>query len=543
MSVTFDMRSAFCKPFRALTDRRFVALACALVAVGLMIRIAAGTLKTDYHVDEGITLALTNGSWKPPVKDAIFDRWLSKGELERLAFNSNLISSGRPDWDGIARTTAADVHPPLYYWLFALTRAVIGPERHMAACLLLNGLCFAATAAFLSLTVLRVNRGNRERGRLRALVALALFALTPVCVALTSFMRMYELSQFAHAALVCAAAFVVFPGENPRGVSRPLALAGLAGAFFVGVMTHYHFLFFALPLCLIAGAILLARREISLLLWSVLAVCLGLFAADAAFPVIRTHLLYSPRSREGFDLASQVFGAGFGPFRYRLASFAGIALRQVPVISAAGIILIAAVVRRLRSRNVAEARDVETPLSFILFLAIPCAVAAFAIAATAPFGSLRYLSPLVPVLIVSLVCASLRTAGPSFPARVRILALAALVSAALCALPGGIPAFHDEYAADRAPAYFRDDVPIILVSNRQGFEWKNLLPYLAIPDRKRVYVTMRYDGANLTESLEEPLAASGGREAYAMVDVLFPNPEGMERVGFYGFFSVYRLKR
>jgi len=542
------MRLSLDRPFGALSRRRFVALACAIVAAGLLIRIAAGALKTDYHVDEGITLAITNGSWKPPVKNPIFDRWLSKDELERLAFNSNLISSGRPDWDGIARTTAADVHPPLYYWLFALTRAVVGPARHMAACLVLNGLCYAATAAFLALAVLRVNRGDAGRGRLRALVALSLFALTPVCVALTSFTRMYELSQLAHAALVCAAAFIVFPGDAARGVSRPLALAGLACAFFVGVMTHYHFLFFALPLCLVAGAVLAARRELSVLLWSVLSVCAGLFAADAVFPVIRTHLLYSPRSREGFDLASRIFGAGFGPFRYRLSSFAGIALLQVPAITAAIVILAVSAVRRLRARGNSEARGGalpagETPVSFIMLLAIPCVVAAFAIAATAPFVSLRYLSPLVPVLIVSLVCASLRKAGPSFPERVRILALAAFVSAALCALPGGIPAFHDEYTADRAPAYFRDDVPVILVSNRQGFEWKNLLPYLAIPDRKRVYVTMRYDGAKLMESLEGPLASSGGREAYAMVDALFPNPEGMERVGFYGFFTVYRLKR
>ena len=121
------------------------------------------------------------------------------------------------------------------------------------------------------------------------------------------------------------------------------------------------------------------------------------------------------------------------------------------------------------------------------------------------------------------------------------------VAAALCLcaiavpLASPMPAFHDEYATDRSPAYFSDDASVIVVSDRRGFVWKNMLPYLAIPRHKRVYVTMRYDGNDLAESLLPALRSSGSAEAYAMVDALFPNQPSLERVGFYGFFAVYRV--
>jgi len=536
------------RPVVSLTRGRFLALACAIVAIGLLGRIAAGALKTDYHVDEGITLALTNGSWKPPVVEPIFDRWLSKAELENLAFNSNLIASGRPDFGGISRATGADVHPPLYYWLFAVARVVVGPARHMAACLLLNGACFVATAACLALMILRANRGGPGRGRAIALVSLALFAAAPASVALTSFMRMYELSQLACAALTCLAAFIAFPGsDGAYGPARPLAIAGLSAVFFAGVMTHYHFLFFALSLCLVAVILLLARGEIPTLLWCVLSVGIGLWAADAAFPELRLHLVYSTRSHEGIDLASRIFGGEIGAFLSRAALFFRMVLRHVPAVAASiAVCGFAAAHRLVRARDsrvaVADSDLAQSaiPGSFIILLAVPCAVALIAVASTVPFASLRYIAPFIPVGIVPLVCAALG-GDRSFSARARFLAMAAVASAALCALPGGLPAFHDEYPADRSPEYFRDGTPVIVVSNRQGFEWKNLLAYLVIPDNKRVFVTMRYDGGDIARSLEGALEDAGTEEAYVMIDALFPAQDGMERIGFYGFFSVYRV--
>lgn len=530
----------------ALTRGRFLAFACAIVALGLSVRIAVGALKTDFHVDEGITLALTNGSWKPPVVKPLFDRWMSKAELENLAFNSNLIASGRPDFAGIARATGADVHPPLFYWLFALARVIVGPAQHMAAILLLNGSCYLVTAVLLALMVIRANRGSLEEGKVQTLVILALFATTPVSVALTSFMRMYELSQLACAALACMATYVVFPGRDGKyGYGRPIAMAGLSIAFFAGTMTHYHFLFFALPLCLVAACLLLARAEISTLLWCVFSAGAGIFAADAVFPELRLHLLYSSRSHEGFDLASRIFSGEAGAFFSRASAFLRMMILHVPVIASAVLIWTIAAIRRLRSSGgPAASRGASPstiPASFILLLAIPSAAASLAIALTAPFATLRYLSPMVPVVVAAFACAVLRGGRDSPVPRAGILALTAAVSLALCLLPGGVPSFHDEYPADQSPEYFRDSLPVIVVSNRQGFEWKNLLAYLVIPDNKRVFVTMRYEGGDMVRSLEEPLRLSGEKEAYVMIDVLFPPQEGMERIGYYGFFSVYRI--
>ncbi len=554
---------------------RFVALVIAVIAIGLFARALACALKTDFHVDEGITLALTNGSWKPPVIEGLFDRWMDKGELEELAFNANLRARG-VDYAVLSRSTAADVHPPLYYWLFASVRVLVGPERHRLACFVLNGLLYAMSSMALALTILRGCAGESARGdgsgngtgRRAALAALIVFSLMPAAIAFTSFMRMYELLQFACAAFLCACAFIVLPGNprssdaRPSGRARAFGLLVLFFSAFVGTLTQYYFIFFAAGASL-AGLIVLARRgEVSILLWSILAVACGAYAAYRSFPDMAIQLLASDRAREGASLASGAAADGARAFGRVTGYLALVVANLTPLIPA----LALALYGRAR-RGSTSTEGGRGSMDFIVLLAIPCAVVCAVAAFTAPLFSFRYLAPIVPASVALLTCLAIgRPLGHDSgqdPGRDRVEAssrgrmglpgktrsldrarayvLGALALSMTLMLLVGLPSFHEDYATDRSPPYFRDDLPIIVASNRQGFAWKNLLPYLAVPDRKRVYVTMRYDGVGLDRSFDGTLASSGSTAAYVMVDALFPSQPSMDCVGFYGFFAVYRI--
>ncbi len=555
---------------------RFVALVFAVIAIGLLARALACASKTDFHVDEGITLALTNGSWKPPVTEGVFDRWMDKGELEELAFNANLRAQG-VDYAEISRATAADVHPPLFYWLFASARMMAGPERHRLACFILNGLLYVLTSLALTLTILRGYAGESARGdgsgngtgRRAALAALIAFSFMPATIAFTSFMRMYELLQFACAAFLCACAFVALPGDSRSSArerslahSRAFGLLGLFAASFVGTLTHYYFIFFAAGVSLAGAIVLTRRREVSVLLWSILAVACGAYAAYLVFPDMAIQLLASDRAQEGVALASGAAADGERAFGRVAGYLALVVANLTPLVPALAIGLIS--MARRASPSTGRERG---GMDFIVLLAIPCAVVCAVAAFTAPLLSFRYLAPIVPacvVLLTYLVIGSPLSHDPGqdpghdrvvarsrgrkilsgqtcWRGRARAFVAGTLILSAVVMIVFGFPSYHEDYATDRSPRYYRDELPIIVVSNRQGFTWKNLLPYLAIPNHKRVYVTMRYDGAGLDRSLDGALASSGSDTVYVMVDALFPSQPSMERVGFYGFFAVYRI--
>lgn len=542
-----------------MTRRKFLVLAIAIVVAGLFARILVGAAKTDFHVDEGISLAITNGSWKPPVVEPLFDRWMAKGELEELAFNANLRLTRRVDAQGIAQTTARDVHPPLFYWLFALARIAVRVDRHVAAALFLNGLCFVATALCVVLLILRANRGSAVAARKVALVALAIFSFSAASVALTSFMRMYELLQAACLSFACLAAYVVFPrasgadtADAAPATPHPLAIIGLSVVACLGALTHYHFLLFAFFVSVVSAAILLSRLRVSSALWCAFACVVGLYAAWRIFPDMRLHLIGSDRSLEGVAFASKLVAGDFGGFLHRSHGYLGLTLRYVPALWAVALAEIAvalcviprrAILSRAgpRGRDSAHGERAEFSAGFYPLLAVPCVAVFLVVSVTTPFLSLRYIAPYVPLLSVALASALCRALSAVQSPRLRALAVGLSFCLIASSLPLRMPTFHDEYATDRSPAYFADDAPIIVVSDRRGFAWKNMLPYLAIPRHKRVYVTMRYDGGNLRQSLLPAIRSSGGTEAYAMVDVLFPNQPSMERVGFFGFFAVYRV--
>lgn len=513
-------------------------LVFAVVMAGILVRFAFAAAKTDFHVDEGYSVAITAGDWVPGEDAVAHNRWLSRDEVWGTVFLGNPPGSAKPDFSAISAATGRDVHPPLYYWAFGAFRALMGPGNFARSGYALNLFLFAITCALFSAIVWRLRRNWIDVS-----LTLALFVFSSTAISLTVFIRMYELLQTVCVAFLACALFVLFPVKGRRGtVATALAIAGLCVASFAGLLTHYYFLFFLIPVACFSAAYLVSRLRLSALLWCVLAVAIGLYLAYRTFPQMESHLVESYRARQSVSALGRSFG---GATVSRLVAFAKmIAESLIPLAALLAAIALAVATRisgshapERSARRLAARRPFILP-SLVLFLFVSAATF-FPIALSAPYLSARYIGAFFPVYALAFASFAF-LALPRHTARVLLCATVLLV--AIHGLrPSSLCAFHEDYAIEGPTGFMRDDKPLILMSTGEGVGWKNMLVYVNLGRDKRIYVANGSAGSDITARLKRLARDSGGTVAYALVENLFSVPPALERIGYYGFFSVYRI--
>lgn len=520
------MKTAIMKP------RVYAFLLCAILIAGLAVRIGYGLAKTEFHVDEAITLGLTNETWMPFVDTGFMGKWLEKRSLEEKVFNDNIERIGHIDYSGISNSTALDVHPPLFYWLYAGFRLLFGVNHYMAAGLALNCLCFLLSCFFFVLVMKRV-----ADKPFVILISLALFALSSATVSQTIFLRMYELLQMLCLFFLACAIFVLFPmrGKND-GARRVLALAGLCVSSFLGLLTQYYFLLFVVPVAAVALILLVRKKDFAGLLWSILAVIAGFYLAYRIFPGMEKHLTGSQRSAQSF---ANLFEMSLSQRFVNIGAYAVILLRYIAPVSIAILSACVSIFIAVTGKD----KGSKAPRISGEFYALLIAVSAFTffiIALSAPYRTLRYVAAFTPVYVMLCVCIVYRLLPEKLARQALCVAFAIGVG---CLGPWGLATFHEDYVLDRHPAYMADDKPVIIASTYEGFSWKNMLLYKNIPAGKMVYVTIPIQASNniLTSALSSIAAESGAREVYAFVDDYFETPPKFTKVGYYGFFDVYSV--
>ncbi|MBN1616592.1 MAG: hypothetical protein JW875_04710 [Spirochaetales bacterium] len=512
--------------------KRLWLLVTLVLLTAIAVRIGYMTCKDAWHVDEGITLALTNSSWLSQAHPGLMERWHDKADLEEMVFNGNLSAARFPDVQAITDRTALDVHPPLFYWLFALSRKVVGPEHWRSALFLLNGLLFLASGLCFLAIARRVFKDDTT-----VLLALALFVFSSTTVSLTLFARMYELLQFSCLAFLASAVYIVFPGSHgTSGFSRGVGIVCLCLSAWTGLLTHYYFLFFVFSVSLVSLVVLIARRDWNILLWSLFAVVFGLFLASWVFPPLERHLLYSNRAMDGYALLARL---RIGMISERALHYGLLLCRHIPALIVGVVSVVVCVLLSLTGRYNLRGRSKQGIISFIFF-AITCVGSCGLAAAASPFYTLRYVASFSPAIILCLVAGVVLYLPRTLARRILVVSLILTIAPGL--FPGNMSSFDEEYRRDRNPLYFKDPAPVIIVSHPEGFTWKNMIAYASIPRGKKVYVTLRYTQDGLERSLVDILQGSGSSTGYAMVDVLFPALEGIPVVGIYGFFKVYKLE-
>ncbi len=505
-------------------------LILALLVMAVLVRIFFGIMKNDYHCDEGITLALTNGTWPVHVSTDHRLSWMDMGELSRRIFD-NRLEKGLVDYETLTLATAKDVHPPLYYWLLFDARRILGPSNHQLASITLNMLFFLASCFFFIGIVSRIWKDARV-----LLLSLIIFVFSSATISLTVYIRMYELLQMTCLGFLYSAVLVCFPDRDRKPLFVVITgIAGLAVFSILGLLTHYYFLLFIAPVCVFAFFCLLITKRPSTLLWSVLVVLLGLYVALQVFPPMIEHLTKSQRAGQSIDNLTTKTTLSRIESLWVFVRLLSRNLVPLAVLVVAGVV---AIFQRIRGKGTDVSADTETAgrntVPFMILMIMVFLFTFTVISISAPYQTVRYFAAFIPayaLAFVSLILVLLR-----YRSALIILAASAILVFAYGVLPGNMNTFHEDYPVPEDRAYLTDDIPLMIIGTPWGFTWKNMVPYMNIPHDKRVYV-MEQEAVNLYSIAHE----SGSNVVYALVDDYLPETTEYEHISYYAFFHVYRV--
>jgi len=511
-----------------------------LLAAGALLRVGFACSKSTWHVDEGITVALTNGHWETGFALPVKDRWMSADELRASVFVDAMAAAGKADYGMIAAATAKDVHPPLYYWLYAFMRVLFGAANFLFAGYLLNILLYLVTALFLAAILWRVFADP-----LTMLAGTALFVFSSGALSVTLLLRMYELLQTVSVGFFASALLVVFSardgvdGRSPLPF-RGLGLGGLALFAYLGMLTQYYFIFVLIPVCAFSLGYLLLKKKFSTLIWSALSVEIALYLAYRTFPAMLRHMHSSYRANQSFQnlLESNAMVKIGNLWQYGEL----ISRNLIPVAIVAAVVLGGVVLRSRRLDSAKETGAAEAsglPGIRILFL-MTALVAVFswtAISLSSPYQTLRYIVSFFPFFILAFV-SLVHLLFPEKPAKKMagtILCVTALWVVIHGLIPANIGQFHEDYPMDADAFYITDSTPLVIMSTIEAGSWKNMLMYINLRGDKPVYV------ADSLMPAEAVARFKSGDSYYAAVDTLFNADLPFEKIGFYGFYTVYRI--
>ncbi len=517
-----------------------VGIVCAIVLAALAVRAWYGASKETFHIDEGYSAALTNGNWLPGMDPAQRDTWTTGSAIFTECFTDTLSASGKPDFAAITDATAHDVHPPLYYWLFAVARVVFGVGRFAFAGYALNMILFAISCALFVVIARRV-----WKDWLTVIFALSIFAFSSTAISLTIFIRMYELLQTLCLAFFAAALFVLFPPEGK--IAKPAAIAaGCTGLFvfsYLGLMTQYYFLFFIVPVLVFSCVFLLAKKRPASLLWGALAVFAGLYLAYTLFPAMRDHLTKSYRAGQSL---TNLAGAAHGKNNASILAYLKIlSANLVPGIVVIAVVVLAFIERMRKSgagtpqeKTALERTPLEVPV-FILGVSV-FVFTFFIVSVSAPYQTARYIGAFFPIYAIAFAGFVRLVLSPR-NARI-MLGAAALLVIVHGVLPQNICNFHEDYPIDKDHSYMTDAKPLVIMSSPEGASWKNILTYLNVGKDKRVFVAYTGMTSPVTDTLTAIARSSGEKEVYALVDDYISRQPAFKRIGYYGFYYVYRIQ-
>ena len=514
---------------------RNILIVCAIVVAALAVRGMAGSMKKTFHIDEGYSAALTNGEWVPGTDTAEHDKWIRSDDLFSVSFVDHLAAEGKADFARITEATGLDIHPPLYYWLFSVARRTFGVDRFAFAGYALNMILFALSCLIFTLVARRIWRDWPT-----VFFALIIFAFSSTAISLTIFIRMYELLQLLCLAFFALAVFVVSPseGKNAKPVALACAFAGLFAVSFLGLMTQYYFLFFIAPVAACAFVFLVLKKRFSSILWSVLAVGAGLYLAYRLFPEMKEHLTVSYRAAQSFENLAKTGNAQKAANLWAYLKI--LSANLVPAIAIAAVAILA-IVERVRKVAV-PGRHERSPVELAAFImALSAFVVTFMIVSiSAPYQTARYIGSFFPVYALAFV-GFVRLVLTPRAARIMLGASAILVFAHGI-IPSNICEFHEDYQLDKDPYYMTDSKPVIIFASPEGGSWKNILPYLNIGKGKKVYVGSAEMKNSIAKPLMEIAKSSGEKEVYAIVDDYISKQPPFEKIGYYAFYYVYRIR-
>ncbi len=359
--------------------------------------------KTGMFIDEIYTYGLSNSHYAPYVSnigggDSFVDTVLTRQDLlDYLTVNDGELF----DFGSVVYNQAADVHPPLYYWLFNIASSLTpGLFSKWTGLVLDYGIYLACLLLLYRLT--RTLGGSR----LNAAAVTGLYGLSVMGLSTMLMIRMYVLMTALSLLLALLTAKLL---QARRFLYYPL----VALCIFLGLMTQYYFVFYAFFLCAAYVFWALLRREYkSLVLFSLFAF-LGVGCLLLAFPACLDQLFADKLVSGGNALDNLRDLSQYGQrLRYYFAQLRH-GLKAAILVALAGLIALLPALGKLRAAR-RDGKLCLCPWLVILLPALPTCILA---ALLSPVMDQRYVYNLAPILClgVGLVLYLLEQALGAFP--------------------------------------------------------------------------------------------------------------------------------
>lgn len=531
----------------SVKNKKVLLFVCIILA-GLVLRSVFVSVKHTWHVDEGISLALVNDAWPEQQAEAYKERWLPARDVQSYLFDRSIETrSVRELVPAISIQTSNDVHPPLYYWLLMIMRKIFGSSAPVTAAFILNVLFYLLSA----LLLLRISQKLRLDTLMTAAVLLC-FAFARGSISSAVFFRMYEVLQFA--VLLYVYSVLLLLEEKPVGKKYRLIPAYCM--FFVsivaGMLSHYYMLFVFVPFSVVGLLVLNKQKRFLVMGNAALLTLSGIYVAFLLFPVMFYHIFGSYRSTES---SQTLFAAPLGERLWRIGQYMYVMAANLFSPLLAFILAAAALVLSRVLKFEKDDSDSIRHAGHGSLLFVTAAVFLFLIIAlSAPYQTGRYIVAYIPLFILASACLFSFILRSSFELTFRsrrytlslasvlmlLLSFTALGTVALHRDPNG---FHEDYVLDEDAYYLQDEHPVILLSTRDAWNWKNMLIYPNINPEKDLYVNDFPTSFSLENRARELARQKGSAVTYLILDDLFYIKPSFTRIGYYGFFDVYRIEQ
>lgn len=337
-----------------------------------------GHCKAGFFIDEVYTYGLSNSHNAPYLRDVaggdLEDVLLTREDLQNYA----VVDRGEVlDFASVYHNQEADVHPPLYYWLFHLVSSFAGTGFSKWTGLIPEYFIFLAT-----LFVLGKICNELFHKRFTTCAALLMYGLSYAGISTAIYIRMYGLLTLITCILILNVIRLLESGEY-RFCTR------IGFTIFAGMMTQYYFVYYAFFLCLLVCIELMIRRNWQLLWRFALCGVLGVALMVTVFPGSLKHIFVgNGQVVSGGVAVANLFNFSAWPERLLgFFHFVTQGIKSAVIISAIALTFLLITRRLSWNRNV-------------LIVLIPAFAAWFLIAVMSAVQEERYIYNIFPAFII-----------------------------------------------------------------------------------------------------------------------------------------------
>jgi hypothetical protein len=349
------------------------------------IRIYYGNQKEGYHIDELYSYTLMNVKGGFLINIPNFSsEWKTKADI----IDSLTINKGEAlNYKMVYQNQTHDVHPPIYYFLLN-TAASFTPNYFTKW----SGITLNIVISIISIIMVYIISKELLNDKKWSLLLALLYGFSSSAISLTVFIRMYELFSLNVLLFIYINMLLIMKKEINK---KHMIL--LTATTILGLLTHYYFLFFAASfsiLCMIKFLFIEKNHNKTFVYISSL--LLGGIISILLYPAFLLHVF---KSNRGIEAMSNLFNFS----RYIDNLKTAYKITNSHLFYNYFIVLIIIILYLLLLALFKEIKINYRDLSLPVLMLLSSVLYIFIVMKVAPYIELRYISPVLGVILISII--------------------------------------------------------------------------------------------------------------------------------------------